>query len=265
MTVSSRLPIYVIPVLLLLTACSSSWKAPLYSQSVALNPEKKKQSSYKPGSRYYKVVQGDTLYGIAWETGNRFDNLIAWNRLRKPYTIYPGQNLLVKAPRYQTPKPKPSTIKTVKQPTRKIVKAVPKQTSSSKVSHTEKFKSRLHWSWPVKGSLIQGYSYGDTTKKGVMLSGKVGDPVKAAESGKVVYSGSGLIGYGKLIIIKHNNKYLSAYGFNRDILVKEGAWVTKGEKIASMGQGDKGVPALHFEIRKNGSPVNPSVLLPRRN
>ena len=97
-----------------------------------------------------------------------------------------------------------------------------------------------------------------------MLAGNLGDPVFAAESGKVVYSGSGLIGYGKLIIIKHNNKYLSAYGYNKEILVTEGAWITKGDKIALIGQSDKGVPALHFEIRKNGTPVNPVKLLPRR-
>ena len=100
--------------------------------------------------------------------------------------------------------------------------------------------------------------------KGIKIAGRSGESVVATESGKVVYSGSGLIGYGRLIIIKHNDNYLSAYGHNRKILVKEGDQVTKGNKIAEMGTANSGDPMLHFEIRRNGKPVDPLRLLPRR-
>ena len=129
----------------------------------------------------------------------------------------------------------------------------------------EKFKRVLHWSWPTSGKIVKGFKKDDDTRKGIVLSGKPGQAVVAAEEGKVVYSGSGLIGYGQLIIIKHNNNYLSAYGHNQMILVKEGDWVTKGKKIAEMGTNDTGLPALHFEIRKNGNPLNPIAVLPKRN
>ena len=123
----------------------------------------------------------------------------------------------------------------------------------------------MYWRWPASGKIVKGFRKGDDTRKGIVLSGKVGQSIIAAEEGKVVYSGSGLIGYGQLIIIKHNNYYLSAYGHNRKILVKEGDWVTRGKKIAEMGTNDTGVPALHFEIRKNGNPLNPVAVLPKRN
>lgn len=102
-------------------------------------------------------------------------------------------------------------------------------------------------------------------RKGVKIRGRTGQRVLAAEVGKVVYAGSGLIGYGRLIIIKHNKNYLSAYGYNRKILVKEGDQVAKGERIAEMGVDDSNKPLLHFEIRRNGTPVNPVKLLPRQH
>ncbi len=259
----SRNAAVVIIALLFFSGCSSSWKAPVYSSSGSVDSRPAKvKSSYRAGSRYYKVQKGDTLYAIAWQTANDFENLVRWNRLKHPFVIYPGQSLLVKAPK-KTATNKPKTQTTKKPlPHKTVTTSKPKPVTAK--TPAAKYKSNLRWNWPVNGRVIGGFKSGDDTKKGVMLSGKIGDPVKAAESGKVVYSGSGLIGYGKLIIIKHNNKYLSAYGFNSKIFVKEGSWITKGEKIALLGQSDKGVPALHFEIRKNGSPVNPVALLPRR-
>jgi lipoprotein NlpD len=123
-------------------------------------------------------------------------------------------------------------------------------------------KDGLHWSWPLRGKVLQTFRPGDRTHEGIRISGKGGEMVLAAESGKVVYSGSGLKGYGNLIIIKHNNKYLSAYGFNRRLLVKEGDQVSRGEPIAEVGQLPGGGYGLHFEIRKNGKPVNPLRYLP---
>lgn len=118
---------------------------------------------------------------------------------------------------------------------------------------------RVEWIWPVKGKMLEGFS---ESTKGIDIAGKSGQPVSASAAGKVVYSGSGLRGYGKLIIIKHNSTYLSAYAHNDKLLVKEGQTVTKGQKIAEMGSTDTNLVKLHFEIRKNGKPVDPLKHLP---
>lgn len=120
------------------------------------------------------------------------------------------------------------------------------------------------WSWPVKGRLISGYDKKSTGKKGINIAGKPGDPVRSAAAGKVVYSGSGLSGYGRLIIIKHNKDFLSAYAHNRKLIAREGQWVEKGEIIARMGRSGTDRTQLHFEIRKKGRPVNPLRYLPKR-
>ena len=121
----------------------------------------------------------------------------------------------------------------------------------------------LQWRWPTDGTLVETFSPSDPSRKGVKISGKRNQSVVAAESGDIVYSGSGLVGYGELIIIKHNNDYLSAYGHNNKRLVKEGQRVARGDAIAEMGVAG-GRPLLHFEIRRQGKPVDPVALLPRR-
>ena len=122
----------------------------------------------------------------------------------------------------------------------------------------------LAWQWPAKGNVASTFNAADPLRKGVKIAGREGSDIRAAERGKVVYSGSGLIGYGRLIIVKHNDNYLSAYGHNRDLLVSEGDQVIKGQKIAAMGRANTGKPLLHFEIRRNGKPVDPLRLLPKR-
>ena len=122
----------------------------------------------------------------------------------------------------------------------------------------------MRWRWPLQGKVVQGFRGGDRTRQGIRIAALPGQKVLAAESGTVVYSGSGLKGYGNLIIVKHNDNYLSAYGHNRDLLVSEGDQVTKGQKIAAMGRANNGKPLLHFEIRRNGKPVDPLRLLPKR-
>ncbi|MGD2073848.1 MAG: peptidoglycan DD-metalloendopeptidase family protein [Gammaproteobacteria bacterium] len=122
----------------------------------------------------------------------------------------------------------------------------------------------VFWSWPAGGALIRGYHPDSAGKKGIYIGGKEGDPVRAAAAGKVVYSGSGLSGYGRLIIIKHNNDFLSAYAHNRKLIAREGQWVNKGEVIAHMGSSDTDRTQLHFEIRKRGRPVDPLHFLPDR-
>ena len=126
----------------------------------------------------------------------------------------------------------------------------------------EKLSSgKIKWFWPTRGKIVKSDS--PTSKKGVDISGSSGQPVKAAAEGKIVYSGSGLVGYGKLIIIKHNDKFLSAYAYNSDLLVNEGDIVKAGQKISEMGQDQSGRNILHFEIRLNGNPINPLKYLPK--
>jgi lipoprotein NlpD len=121
---------------------------------------------------------------------------------------------------------------------------------------------KIDWSWPASGKIIAGFN--ETSSKGVDLSGKPGDPVLAAASGRVVYAGTGLRGYGKLVIVKHDNSYLSAYAHNQNLLVKEGQAVSRGQKIAELGDTDSDRPKLHFEIRRQGKPVDPGKYLPPR-
>jgi lipoprotein NlpD len=120
---------------------------------------------------------------------------------------------------------------------------------------------KIDWIWPATGKIISGFSE-TSNLKGIDIAGKSGQPILASASGKVVYAGSGLRGYGKLIIVKHNNTFLSAYAHNKEISVKEGQQVTKGQKIAEMGDTDADQVKLHFEIRRLGKPVDPTKFLP---
>jgi lipoprotein NlpD len=160
------------------------------------------------------------------------------------------------SPPATAPSPPPAAIP----PTRRAVKApatpIPKEGGSADV--------RLVWEWPTQGKVIYGFGEG-TNQKGVGIDGRSGQAVLASAPGKVVYSGSGLRGYGKLIIIKHNTSYLSVYAHNSQILVKEGQSVAKGQKIAEMGNSDSDRVALHFEIRRLGKPIDPLQYLPERN
>jgi len=121
----------------------------------------------------------------------------------------------------------------------------------------------LAWRWPAQGPVVTGFAPGAPARKGIDIAGRLGQPVIASEAGRVVYAGDGLIGYGRLVILKHNKNYLSAYGYNRKLLVREGDAVKRGQRLAEMGRDIQGKPRLHFEIRRNGTPVNPMKLLPR--
>jgi lipoprotein NlpD len=124
---------------------------------------------------------------------------------------------------------------------------------------------KLNWAWPTNGRVVQTFSKSDQNRKGIRIQGNIGQPIKAAEAGRVVYAGSGLVGYGNLVIIKHDQEFLSAYGYNRKLLVKEGDKLAKGDIVAHMGSPNRGgQPMLHFEVRKQGRPINPLPLLPRR-
>lgn len=195
----------------------------------------------------YVVKRGDTLYSIAWRHGLDYRDVARWNRIGRGYVIHPGQTLILKAHSgARVAQTRPPT----KQPTAPQTAPVP-------------IGPPVRWQWPVEGG-----SATLTTRPnggyGLTISGTLGEDVKAAADGKVVYTGSGLLGYGQLIIVKHNDTYLSAYGHTQNVLAREGDLVKAGQQIATMGNGPQGTPMLYFEIRVQGSPGNPLTLLPQR-
>jgi lipoprotein NlpD len=234
----------------------------------------------------YTVSKGETLYSISWRYGYDHREVAAWNNIGPPYNIYPGQQLLLIPPHQRYAKPRPQADRTVAgnkattpsaQPgeatvTRPAVVATrtprPPPATSRPARRVEKppashQQKGIAWRWPSSGVVVSGFSPAKG-KKGLDIRGKLGQQIIAAADGNVVYSGSGLIGYGNLVIIKHNDTYLSAYGHNRRLLVKEGESVKQGEKIAEMGDSGKEGVILHFEIRRDGKPVNPLGYLPKR-
>ncbi len=197
----------------------------------------------------YRIVRpGDTLYSIAWEAGLDYRRVAQWNAIAEPYVIRPGQRIELKAPARPGGVPAPAA----KDPA----------PAATDPGADEASGPVDRWVWPAKGKLSKRFS---TKKgsKGIDIAGRLGSAVRAAAAGKVVYAGSGLRGYGQLIIVKHNDTYLSAYALNRKILVREGARVGAGDPIAEMGDGGGGQGTLHFEIRRRGSPVDPLRYLPR--
>ena len=200
---------------------------------------------------WHTVGKGDTLYSIAWQYGHDYRSVARWNHIARPYTIYPGQKLRVRPPEGQT-SPPPS--RTTSPPTRQ---SAPKSTSRST-------SRRIVWRWPAKGKVITRFASGDRRRQGIDIAGKRNDPVYAAASGRVVYSGKGLRGYGNLVIIKHDETYFSAYAHNQRVRVKENEKVKSGQRIADMGSTGAERVMLHFEIRRNGKPVNPMKYLPKQ-
>lgn len=210
----------------------------------------------------YTVKAGDTLRSIASRAGLDYHQIADWNGIKEPYLIYVGQRLRL-APRDagRGGTAAPSAPKPAGEPARAPTDAAP--TRSAKAGDAAERRSSLHWRWPTAGKVSQTFAASDPNRKGVKIRGTAGQPVVAAEAGEVVYSGSGLVGYGPLIIIKHDNNYLSAYGHNRKILAQQGQHVAGGAKIAEMGLAG-GQPLLHFEIRRDGEPIDPLLVLPRR-
>ncbi|WP_018277817.1 peptidoglycan DD-metalloendopeptidase family protein [Teredinibacter turnerae] len=242
-----------------LTGCTSgTYKAPVTDRG------------RPPGERigHHIVAKGETLYSIAWRYNVDYHALAAANGVGSTYHIYPGQRLTLDVTRVP---PKPSikrTTKTVVSAPPKVVKTPPRskiQTPSISQKPIKKApKVDPSWHWPASGKLIATFSSNGGLNKGIDIQGKLGEPVHAAAAGIVVYSGSGLRGYGKLLIVKHNAKFLSAYAHNRRLLAKEGERVKRGQKIAEMGSSGTDAVKLHFEIRFDGTPVDPMKYLPRR-
>ena len=261
----------------LLCSCTSHVKAPVDSRNKT--PTAGKQASYSqtngsiPSAEknrdYHQVIKGDTLYSIAWRYGYDYRDVARWNGISTSYVIYPGQSIRLKDDPEKVKLSKSDAVVSKKKNSSTTKKTTSSQKTTSKantrntIKRSEKSIVNVRWRWPTTGNLVKFNT--PISKKGVDIAGKAGQNITAAADGDVVYSGSGLLGYGKLIIIKHNDTFLSAYAHNDKLHAREGDKVKVGQKIATMGLGNKGRPILHFEIRKNGTPVNPLQHLPRKN
>ena len=204
---------------------------------------------------YYRVKKGDTLARIALDHGQAPRDVVQWNKAANPSfnpnVIEVGDLIMVKAPAGS------KTVKAAdKKPAADKSDSAPSAAEPAKTEIVAEPGIRL--SWPAKGKVTGEFS---ETNKGIDIAGKVGEPVLAASDGKVVYAGNSLRGYGNLVIVKHDNTYLTAYAHNSKLLVKEGDTVRKGQKIAEMGDTDTTAAKLHFELRVNGKPVNPTPYL----
>jgi lipoprotein NlpD len=293
MTVTQR-SVCVLALSLLMTACASRLdQAPVVDRSGggALSTQAAQAAPLgPPPPGYYRVKPGDTLYRIALENGQNYRDISAWNNLTNPNQIEVDQLLRVVPPGANTAALTPG-VSTAPIGNGGAVQSAPLASAPSStgaaagvamppmIGSTGNNASltppanpaaasdsnagasgNVAFAWPVRGPLLG--TFNDSTNKGVNIGGTAGDPVKASADGRVVYAGNGLRGYGNLIIIKHDATFLTAYAHNRALMVKEGDAVTKGQKIAEMGNSDSDRVMLHFEVRRQGKPVDPLKYLP---
>jgi lipoprotein NlpD len=205
------------------------------------------------GPGWYLVKPTDTLYSIAWRYGLDFRQLANWNSLQEPFTIHPGQQLVLIQPADE-PSQHQDPVQIAKN------KALPRPVVVK--SLTPDYNQVVRWRWPTEGKVLNDFSVNNLDQRGIDIAGKAGQSVYAVAAGKVVYSGNGLAGYENLIIVKHSDTFLSAYAYNRKRLVTEGMNVERGTLIAEMGFGKNNEAMLHFQIRKDGQPVDPIPYLP---
>lgn len=237
-------------------------------------------------STQYTVKKGETLYSIAWRANSDIRKIAQLNKISPPYRIYPGQKLFLVEQRAKkstkVSKDKVSNKNSTKSSTaskknskKNTLASTKKQAYGENVSAQKiyqnstlpagKFSQKIsRWQWPVKGKVVKLFSNSAQGNKGIDITNRRGTKIKATAKGKVVYAGNALRGYGKLIIIKHNDDYLSAYAHNDRILVKEKQFINIGDVIATMGDTDANKVMLHFEIRFRGKSVNPLKYLPKR-
>jgi lipoprotein NlpD len=229
-------------------------------------------SRAKPGASVV-VRKGDNLYRLAVDNGISPLDLAMWNRIPPPYTIHPGQRLRLSPPSEgRTPPPRVGSAPTrpSNSPNKPVATAPGKPVATAPGNTVSPNKpitapqANFAWRWPAEGNLVGRFIAGDPTKQGIDIAGQSGAAVRAAADGVVVYSGAGLVGYGELVIVKHSEQWLSAYGHNRARLVNEGQRVKAGEQIAEMGRSGAARDMLHFEVRYNGKPQDPLQYLPKR-
>ena len=241
----------------------------------AAKPPPAADTAAKPG--YYTVRPGDTLIRISLDSGQNWRDIARWNNIENPNVIEVGQVLRVippaasatdvavarpVAPSVVVPTPvAPASAASAPRPA-----PPPSVASVPPVSPTPApaGEEDLPWGWPTAGAATVVATFDEQRNKGLDIAGRPGEPVLASADGRVVYAGAGLRGYGNLIILKHNNTFLSAYAHNQTLLVKEDQTVRKGQKIAEMGSSDADRVKLHFEIRRQGKPVDPARYLPAR-
>ena len=233
----------------------------------------------KPG--YYSVKSGDTLIRIGMDNGQSWRDIARWNNIENPNLIETGQVLRVTppeetgvvvrpvsstnvvtspAPASAASAPATATNTAAVRPPASAASPPNSSTPANNLANTDSAEETVSFQWPTRGNVLAGFD--EVKNKGIDISGKAGDPVLAAADGKVVYAGSGLRGYGNLVILKHNNTYLTAYAHNQSLLVKEDQAIKRGQKIAEMGNSDADQVKLHFEIRRQGKPVDPAKYLP---
>jgi len=225
-----------------------------------MHPDNPKYRGGKPSGKivtHHRVKAGETLYSIAFEYGRDHRDVARWNKIRRPYTIYPKQKLRIIPVAADNKGKKP--FRNSKSTTRGTKRA---PVTVNKTQYPS--NSKLKWQWPTRGKVVSTFSFRDPGRRGIDIVGRKGQPVKAAAAGRVVYRGNGLRGYGNLIILKHNDTYFSAYAHTEDVVVKENEKVKLGQKLADMGNTNSEKTKLHFEIRRNGKPVNPMGYLPKR-
>lgn len=204
-------------------------------------------------TNFHTVRAGETLYSIAFRYGLDYKAIASANDISEPYTIYVNQKLRLAGKQKVTARPAKKTPPATKP-------SSPKETVITKSQASD-----INWRWPVEGEVISRFSLDGTLNKGVDIGGRLGESVRAAADGVVVYAGGGLRGYGKLVILKHSNNFLSAYGHNRAIRVKEGQNVKGGQVVAEIGSSGTDREMLHFEIRRDGKPVDPLIYLPDKS
>jgi lipoprotein NlpD len=232
--------------------------------NVAREPVRAPARASTNDPRVHVVRAGETLYKIAWQHRVDQRDLARWNGIRNPDVIRVGQRLRLTPPssaaRRSTAPPTPVPAN---RDARRAA-PVPAPRSTPAPVPPAPVLPPPAWAWPVDGPVVTRFGADTGIAAGVGIGGRVGQPVQAAAAGRVVYAGSGLVGYGQLVIIQHNETYLSAYGYNSRLLVVQGQEVARGQAIASMGTGPERQPRLHFEIRRNGVPVDPLQFFPRR-
>jgi lipoprotein NlpD len=240
------------------------------------------ENAGKPG--FYTVKPGDTVLRVALETGQNWRDIARWNNLDNPNVLEVGQVLRVVPPASEAAAaqaaaagPKPVTTPRVdvkpldppkpgasaSSPAAAATPAPPAAPAAAVTMPPPSADDDVVWAWPAARSTVAA-GFEETRSKGMVFAGKAGDPVMAAADGKVVYAGNGLRGFGNLVIVKHNNTYLTAYAHNQTLLVKEDQSVKRGQKIAEMGSTDAERVQLHFEVRRQGKPIDPARLLPPR-
>jgi len=242
----------------------------------AVKPLPGAENASKPG--YYSVKPGDTLIRIGLESGQNWRDIARWNNIDNPNVLEVGQVLRVAAPGADAAATAARAVPPTKVETRPLdstskpvttaaaasgaAAAPPAAAAAPPAAVRDNSDDDVVWGWPSAASVTT--TFDDVRTKGLVFAGKAGDAVLAAADGRVVYAGSGLRGYGNLLIVKHNNTYLTAYAHNQTLLVKEDQVVRRGQKIAEMGSSDAERVQLHFELRKLGKPIDPSRLLPPR-